>query len=337
VRTDPRGLLRGSRANANGALSLGMLGSAILVIKLGALGDFIHALGPMRAIRDHHAEAKITLLTRPSYQELAHRSDLFDAIQSDQEPKIWNIAGLFRLRQSLRSAQYARVYDLQTSDRTGFYYRLLSPGVRPEWSGIVPGCSHYHHYTRPTLIHTIDRQIEQLRIAGILNVPRPDLSFMNGDIGRFDLPDRFVLLVPGSSARMAIKRWPAAAYGELAVRLARRGLTPVVLGGAEEADAISTVLALCPEAISLQGQTTILDIPALGRQAVGCAGNDTGPMHMAALAGCPTVAIFSTASFPDKAAPRGPTVSLLVRERLSDLPVDAVEAALLNPPTDGAA
>ena len=337
MRTDPRGLLRGSRADANGALSLGMPGSGILVIKLGALGDFIHALGPMQAIRDHHAEARITLLTRPTYHELARRSDLFDAIQSDQEPEIWNIAGLLRLRRSLRSAQYTRVYDLQTSDRTGLYYRLLGPGARPEWSGIVPGCSHYHHYTRPTLIHTIDRQAEQLRIAGIPNVPRPDLSFMDGVIGRFDLPDRFVLLVPGSSPRMAIKRWPAAAYGELAVRLARRGLTPVVLGGAEEADAIAAILALCPEAISLQGQTTIFDIPALSRQAVGCAGNDTGPMHMAAMAGCPTVAIFSTASFPDKAAPRGPAVTVLVRERLSDLPVDEVETALLNTPPGGGA
>lgn len=331
MRTDPRGLLRGSRADANGALSLGMPGSDILVIKLGALGDFIHALGPMRAIRDHHAEAKITLLTRPAYQELARRSGLFDAIQLDLEPKVWNIAGLLRLRQSLRSAQYARVYDLQTSDRTGLYYRLLGPGAQPEWSGIVPGCSHYHHYTRPTLIHTIDRQAEQLRIAGIPNVPRPDLSFMDGDIRRFNLPDRFVLLVPGSSARMAIKRWPAAAYGELAVRLAGRGLIPVLLGGPEEADAIAAILALCPKAISLQGQTTIFDIPALGRQAVGCAGNDTGPMHMAAMAGCPTVAIFSTASFPDKAAPRGPAVTVLVREKLSDLPVDAVETALLSP------
>ena len=306
-----------------------MSGDGILVIKLGALGDFLYALGPMRAIREHHRGAKLTLMTRQPFEELARRSGLFDDIILDPEPRIWNIGSALALRRALREAGHTRIYDLQTSDRTGWYYRLLGPGARPEWSGIVPGCGLYHHYTRPTLIHTIDRQAEQLRIAGILETPRSDLSFMDGDIARFELPDKFVLLVPGSSAGMAIKRWPARYYAELAVRLAGRGVTPVVLGGAAESDAITTITDHCPEAISLEGRTTIFDIPVLGRRALGCAGNDTGPMHMVAMTGCATIAIFSTASFPDKAAPRGSGVTVLVRKVLSDLPVDEVEAALL--------
>ena len=310
-----------------------MPASRILVIKLGALGDFIYALGPMQAIRRHHGDARITLLTRPAYADLARRSGLFDDIWIDPEPRAWNLPGVLRVRSGLRAAEFTRIYDLQTSDRTGFYYRLLGPGPRPEWSGIVAGCSHYHHYKRPTLIHTIDRQTEQLRIAGIDTVPRSDLGFMNGDIRRCDLPERFVLLVPGTSARMARKRWPAKAYAEMAVRLTGRGLTPVILGGAEEADAIQTIRETCPEAVSLEGQTTIFDIPALGRRAAGCIGNDTGPMHLVAFTDCPTVAIFSTASFPDKAAPRGANVTVLVRDDLADLSVEAVESAI----TDGIA
>ena len=301
----------------------------ILILKLGALGDFLYALGPMRAIRDHHQGAKLTLMTRPPYAELAQRSGLFDDIIFDPEPKVWNIGAALALRRTLWNAGHTKIYDLQTSDRTGWYYRLMGPGPRPDWSGIVPGCSHYHHYKRPTLTHTIDRQTEQLRIAGITAVPRSDLSFMEGDIARFELPGKYVLLVPGSSARMAIKRWPAASYAHLAERLVLRGVTPVVLGGVEETDAIQTIIDHCPGAISLEGRTTIFDIPSLGRHALACAGNDTGPMHMVAMTGCPTAAIFSTASFPDKAAPRGPTVTVLTRDVLSDLSVDEVEAALL--------
>ena len=44
---------------------------AVLVIKLGALGDFVQALGPFAAIRRHHADARVTLLTTASYEELA--------------------------------------------------------------------------------------------------------------------------------------------------------------------------------------------------------------------------------------------------------------------------
>ena len=337
MRANPGRLLRSARPYTSRGLSTIVSDSRILVIKLGALGDFLYTLGPMRAIRDHHPSASLTLMTRPPFEELARRSGLFDEIIFDPEPKVWNVGAALALRRGLKDGRYSRIYDLQTSDRTGWYYRLLAPGARPEWSGIVPGCSHYHHYNRPTLIHTIDRQSEQLRIAGIEKVPRSDLSFMTSDISRFDLPEACVLLVPGSSARMAVKRWPATHYAALAERLAARGVTPVVLGGLGESDAIATIINQCPEAINLEGHTTIFDIPELGRRALGCAGNDTGPMHMLAMTGCPTVAIFSTRSFPNKAAPRGPGVRVLVRENLSDLSVDDVETALARLTTDVAA
>ena len=139
--------------------------SRILVIKLGALGDFIYALGPMQAIRRHHPHARITLLTRPAYAGLGERSGLFDTIWNDSEPKPFNLPGVLSLRAKLTGTRFDRVYDLQTSDRTGFYYRLFWPGPKPEWSGIVPGCSNDHHYSRQTLTHTQDRHALSLVIA----------------------------------------------------------------------------------------------------------------------------------------------------------------------------
>ena len=123
----------------------------ILVIKLGALGDALMALGPMQAIRRHHAEAEITLLTRPAYHSLAEASGLFDAIHLDPAPRL-NPLGWMMLRRWLRGAGFRRVYDLQTSDRTAAYFRLFWPGPWPEWSGKVVGCSHRHVYTL-SLIH----------------------------------------------------------------------------------------------------------------------------------------------------------------------------------------
>ena len=49
----------------------------ILVIKLGALGDFIYAIGPMQAIKRHHKTASVTLLTRSSFAELGNATELF--------------------------------------------------------------------------------------------------------------------------------------------------------------------------------------------------------------------------------------------------------------------
>ena len=143
----------------------------ILVIKLGALGDFIYSIGPMQAIKKNHPDSELTLMTRPAFEQLGQRINIFDEILIDQEPKKWQLLKMINLRNILRAKDFTRIYDLQTSDRTGFYYKMLGPGLRPEWSGIVKGCSHYHHYKRPTLIHTQVRQREQLRIAGIEAVP----------------------------------------------------------------------------------------------------------------------------------------------------------------------
>lgn len=176
-----------------------MTGERILVIKLSAFGDFIMALGPMQAIRNHHRRAHITLLTTRPYVALAEGCGLFDRIIVDERPKLWQVGRLWRLARRFRDGQFDRVYDLQTSDRSSFYYRLFGR-KKPEWSGIAPGCSHPHANPQRDFIHTIDRQRDQLRMAGIEDVPLPDLSFLTGDIARFGLNGAFALLVPGGAA-----------------------------------------------------------------------------------------------------------------------------------------
>jgi ADP-heptose:LPS heptosyltransferase len=300
----------------------------ILIIKLGALGDFVYSIGPMQAIKKNHPDSELTLMTRPAFEQLGQRTNIFDEILIDEEPKKWQLLKMINLRNILRSKDFTRIYDLQTSDRTGFYYKMLGPGLRPEWSGIVKGCSHYHHYKRPTLIHTQVRQRAQLRIAGIETVPEPDLSFMNECLKNFDLPKNYALIIPGSSAKMKIKRWPATSYAELSTVLAQRNITPILIGTNEDMDAINIITRMCPRALNLVGKTSIFQIASLGRSAQFCIGNDTGPMHIIALTKCPTTAIFSTASFPEKAAPKGKHIKLLIREKLEDLSLEEVISSI---------
>ena len=72
----------------------------ILVIKLGALGDFIQALGPMAAIREHHKNAHITLLTTKGFQGFAEECGYFDDDIIDKRPKAANILGWISLRKT---------------------------------------------------------------------------------------------------------------------------------------------------------------------------------------------------------------------------------------------
>ncbi|MHA1597646.1 MAG: glycosyltransferase family 9 protein, partial [Alphaproteobacteria bacterium] len=134
-----------------------MSNDGILVIKLAALGDFVQALGPMAAIRRHHADAHLTCLTTKPYLELARATGFFDDVWEDKRPGRFNFAGWFALRRRLRSGWIGRVYDLQTSDRSSLYFNLFRPGPIPEWSGIAAGCSHPHANPDRDRMHTIER------------------------------------------------------------------------------------------------------------------------------------------------------------------------------------
>lgn len=301
---------------------------AVLVVKLGALGDFVQAIGPFAAIRRHHEGGRIVLLTTAPYVELADAGGWFDAVWTDTRPGALDVPGWLRLRRRLREGRFARVYDLQTSDRSSFYYRLFWPGPWPEWSGIARGCSHPHANAGRDFLHTLERQREQLAMAGIPDVPAANLAFAEADVARFALTRPYALLVPGGAAHRPGKRWPAERYAALARHLAQRGTTPVLVGGGDDAVLAGEIVARARGAVDLAGRTSLLELAQLARSAALAVGNDTGPMHLIALAGCPSLVLYSHASDPALCAPRGPRVAILRKPRLAELGLEEVEAAL---------
>jgi len=304
------------------------MSAAILVIKLGAFGDFVQAMGPFAAIRQRHPGDRIVLLTTRPYAELARASPWFDAVWIDDRPRLWQVRRWLDLRLRLRRARFSFVYDLQTSDRSGTYFRLLGPGPRPGWSGIVRGASHRHANPERDRMHTIDRQREQLALAGIAEVPPPDLSWLDADLARLALPSRTALLVPGGAAHRPAKRWPVQRYGEVARALVARGVAPLILGTAGEAELAVAIRNAAPRAIDLTGRTGFAEIAALARRAEVAIGNDTGPMHLIAAAGCAAVVLFGPESDPALCAPRGRAVAVIARPDLAALEAETVLAAI---------
>jgi ADP-heptose:LPS heptosyltransferase len=299
----------------------------ILVIRLSALGDFIMALPAMAAIRRHHPTAEITLLTTKPLAELGKRSGWFSHVEIDPRPDWRNLSAWWRMRRWLKAGRFDRVYDLQSQDRTAMYFRLFWPGRRPEWSGIAPGASHPHTDPARRHMHAIDIHAAQLAVAGIADIPPPDLSWLEDSISKLGLPSRIALLVPGSAPHRPAKRWPTESYAALAQRLVAAKITPVIVGIAAEKPLADVIRTLCPKARDLTGQTSLFQIATLARRAEFAVGNDTGPMHLIAMVGCRVVSLFSDESNPARSAPRG-NVTVLHRPDLAELGVDEVAAAL---------
>lgn len=296
----------------------------ILVIKLSALGDFLLALGAMAAIRARHKDAHITLLTTRPFLDIATRSRYFDAVELDTRPKFYDLSAWAGLFSFFNKGNFTRVYDLQMNDRMRLYRSLFLK--KPEWSGVISGSPLFYPNPNWRDMHAFERHKQVLKVAGI-DVALPDLSWMESDVSLLGVKKPYILLVPGSAPTRPDKRWPAIRYGALGLKLMHHGYNVAVLGTAAEQDAVSRVVKSCPGIVDLSGRTSLYDIATLARGAAGAVGNDTGPTHLIALAGCPTVALFGPSSNPAHSAPVG-DVAVIATDSLDDLSVDDVFKAL---------
>lgn len=311
----------------------------ILIIKLAALGDVVQAFAAMARIRLAHPQAEITLLTTPPFADLARLSPYVDRVEADGRPKGWR-ATLHMLAR-VRRARYDRIYDLQTSGRSSAYHLALWPRP-PEWSGIAWGASHPHANPNRNAMHTLERQADQLKFAGIWPdaptapgaAPPPDLSFLLSDAAperspaHFGLSEPYALIIPGASPHRPGKRWPVEHYGALAEALIGRGLQVAVVGGAMETPLAEAIKTAHPAVIDLTGRTDFAALAVLGARAKLAVGNDTGPTHLIAAAGARTLTLFSAESDPALCAPRGRAAEVLRAERLADLSLDKVLEAV---------
>lgn len=303
----------------------------ILVVKLGGFRDFVLAFGAFNAIRRHHTDAHIVLMTTKPYAELARKSGWFDEVWEDGAPARGRPGKLIGLIRRLRRTPLDLVYDLDNSQRTARYRFWMTDfwGNKAEWSSSNREVLPFLRASRNVSEHYVEQLVHQLADAGITNMPPPDLSWLTaGYGGRYGLQDGYVMIAPGGAFARQGTGWPVERFSELTRRLAMEGRRPVIIG--EQADAATNqiIAAASPEAMDLTGKTSLFDVTVLATHASAALGNDSGIVHLLAAVGCPTGVLLSAASDPDRDAPRGRYVVMLRKDNLADLPVSEVAAAL---------
>jgi ADP-heptose:LPS heptosyltransferase len=336
----------------------------VLVIKLGAMGDFMQALGAMRVVRATHPSARITLLTTEPFEAFAKACPYFDIVEADGRPR--DIKGRADLIRRLRAASYDMVYDFQNNDRTSQYFAGLT-GKKPLWSGAAQGASHQHKNPNRAMMHNFDRLAEQLLHAGLSPKPpgdptgwivgqdlTPSLAWIRPafrDPPRFqpeffNLYGPYILLIPGSSADHPEKRWPLERFADVARWFADARIIPVIVGAKAEGDIGTQITKLEPRAKSLVGRTDLFQLATLSERALMAIGGDTGPMHLAAAARTPGVCLFAQEWTPEmaatllsvwnpqtrlgRAAPRGGPMMILHAASLDALSADDVKLAAIG-------
>lgn len=309
----------------------------VLVIQAGTIAEFVLSLTAMKRIRAAHPRARITLLTIPQFEGLAKASPYFNDVWTTGHPG--SPGEWLALRGEIKRARFSRVYDLESSGWSKFLFHMLRP-FPPAWSGAARGARLRYANAEREQMHTLERQAQQLQVAGIWpdaptqpgDAPAPDLGWIvrrapaPRPVPGGAAPRPFVVLVPGGGEGRPEKRWPIRHYAELASLLRGRGYDIVVVGGPQESSMARVIQKAVGQARDLTGRTDFAQIAVLGARAALAVGNNTGPMHLIAAAGAPTIALVVDGPDSMITAPRG-HVAVLQAATLAELSVQTVATA----------
>ena len=297
----------------------------ILIIKLGALGDWIHMTGWFRTIRTQWPDARITLMTGSSFLKLAKASPFFNDYIVDN--RTWRPWDYFHITTSvLANGGYDLIIDMQKQTRTKKRYYSLARFITKApfvWASteqkglklrITPAKT---RFTWGTEAHDFLP----------MNIQKQDLSFCkaNPEIMKL-LPKQYVLFVPGCSPTHPYKRWPSSFYHELGLKLAKAQIHTVVLGTNAERLEIEQICQDNPLALNFCNKTSLLDIPEISGKALAVVGNDTGPQHMAELSTTPALTLFC--DITKNSSVKRDNVTNLIAQNIQDISVEQVYETL---------
>lgn len=300
----------------------------LLVLRGGAIGDFIVTLPALRALRRQWPEAYIELVAYPHIAQLALAGGLVDKVTSLHGA---HIARFYSLRPEFPAEQVAfiRSFDLVVSflhdpDRI-VGDNLERAGARQLVAGspLVEDGHAIDQMARPLEALAIYARGESAQLA----LGPADREAGRDLLGQHGIRGAALALHPGSGSPK--KNWPLGRFIDLARRAAREGgRTPFFLTGEADAEVETALRRNAPD-VALATGLPLLDTARLLSACAAYVGNDSGITHLAAALGVPTVALFGP-SDADRWAPRGDHVRVLRAPGgdLDALPVDDVWRAI---------
>jgi len=275
----------------------------ILIVRLSAIGDVIHGLPVLCALREALPEAFLGWVVEGRAGDLLDGHPALDALV--RVPRGWlkSPRQVWRLRRRLHELRFDTTIDLQCLTKSAIA-AWLSGARRRIGKGGSDGRELSRWFHNELVVcggsHVIEHYLDLLKPLGI-----------NSPVVRFDLPERdedgrmadeflhtsgltagrFVLMNPG--AGWPSKIWPAERYGELAHHLAKaHGLASVAAWGVpSELPLAERIVAASGSHARLAPPTSMTEFAALCRRAALFVGSDTGPMHLAVAVGVPTISL----------------------------------------------
>jgi heptosyltransferase-2 len=268
----------------------------LLIVRIGAIGDVVMALGAVEAARTLDPETHVTWLCGQLVRPLLEHVGTVDEIVAVDERALLRGGARARTREIGRAwrALAGRRFDLVVTAHADPRYRVLSATVRAGTRRSlrsygsrrppIPGRYEGDEYAR--LVHGIDGpDAEPARLPRVSFPPADHLLPPDGPT---------VMIAPGGAKNVlrddGLRRWPLESYSRVAADLAARNVRVVVSGGPDDGWVRPSFAGL--PVVDLVGKTDLIQLGATIQACDLLITHDSGPMHLAFLARTPTLALF---------------------------------------------
>ena len=314
----------------------------LLVVRLGAMGDILHTLPAVTALRNALPNARIGWIVEERWAELlcaktTSRSGprvpsrpLLDFVHT-VNTKAWRKSLLSRETRRQISSALREVRELKYDIAVDFQGALKSAVIaRAAGARAVVGLERpretparllYGRRVATTKVHVVEQYHSLAEAVAEKTLPVPAVDLPRDNEAEADIAKKladigevkdFAIITPG--AGWGAKQWPPERYGAVAGALANDGLTPLINCGPGE-EGLAQAVQAASNGKSHLISCSIGELIALTRRARLFIGGDTGPLHLAAALRVPVVAIFG----PTDPARNGPfgTKSIVLRNAAS--------------------
>jgi lipopolysaccharide heptosyltransferase I len=272
----------------------------ILIVKPSSLGDIIHSLPVLHALRLQFPKAHLAWFIHEKWADIVTgHPDLDETI-----PWSFRWDGLHELYRIFRRKRFDLAVDLQGLFRSGMISYLSGAKVRVGFKNGREGSVLFYTHKVDVPIHPMHALDRYLLVAKSLGaeVSKPistipisvqDEKAVDDLLKAVGLSNSRDYVVMNPTARWWTKRWPIERFAQLADLIQDSGLPVVLIGGESDIPEIQRLQILTRiSPVSVAGRTSLKQLAAFLRRARLLITNDSGPMHLAVALGTPVVALF---------------------------------------------
>ena len=321
------------------------LSKRILIVKPSSLGDIIHTLPVVHALKRCFLGCHLGWIVQDVFAGLLERDGSVDAvypihISSTSDPRAGRFAYLQALKETMATLQLLRrmlkrrpydfVLDLHASFRSGLLGRTNPGGLRVGFKDarelntffqdqLVTVPKHMEHALEKNLLFCDQLDCSVSAEDFHMCCSREDVHEMQLFLHQQDIADDCRVIYANPAARWQTKFWPVKLWAELADRFSAQGTVMIFAGSGHDSPYIKTITRqMKTRPIVAAGRFSLPQSVALIKRSCLYVGLDSGPMHMAALCNIPVVALFGP-THPARVGPYGVEHRIVRAENLDCL------------------